>query len=102
MFVSANLSEGIPSRLYRSPAEIRLDIISITNRIKETNEMISHHALVTETLCALAKNDPRKWIGALEEAIEVGREAKKQLEQFEKSLDELREELEDVRWILGT
>ena len=101
MFISSNVSEGIPSRLYRSVDEIRREMLDIKKKISETNEMLSVHALFTEMIAKRAREHPEKYVAELEEAVETTREALRELRLLGDTLDELREEMENTRWALG-
>jgi hypothetical protein len=101
MFVEADLYEGIPSRLYRAPGEIREDILSVKEKIKEIDGSLSVHDLLMEFISEWAKEEPGRWIGELEELLAEAKESLKRLEELNQILDGLREELEDSKWIIG-
>lgn len=101
MFISSNVSEGIPSRLYRSVDEIRREMLDIRKKITDTGEMLSVHALFTDMIAERAREYPEKYLEELEEAVETTRGALRELEELNETLDELRSELENTRWALG-
>ena len=47
MYVRERPYEGIPARLYRSIAEIRRDMEIIEEKIRETEEKLSVHSLIS-------------------------------------------------------
>ncbi len=101
MFMTANSYEGIPSRLYRAPQEIRRDIFSVKESIEEINDTLSVHNLLMEFLSEWSKKEPEKWIEELEEILCEAKESLERLGELKSSLDELKEELEDSRWAFG-
>ncbi len=101
MLAVADSYEGIPSRLYRKPSEIRSDIFSVRLRIEEINDTLSVHNLLMEFLSEWSRQEPEKWIGELEELLFEARSSLERLSELKGSLDDLREELEDSRWAFG-
>ena len=100
MYSCANEYEGSPPRLYRSTAEIRRDMLSISEKIKETEEMLSVHNLLIEMIPTWAEKSPEKWIPELEETVAEAEEALENLKILQQALEELAGELEEVRCIL--
>ena len=101
MFVTADSYEGIPSRLYRAPREIREDISSVKEKIEEINDTLSVHNLLMEFLTQWSKEEPERWIDELEELLAFARDSLQRLSELKSSLDALKEELEDSRWVFG-
>ena len=101
MFVHANVYEGMPARLYRSPCEIRRDMTRISKQIKEADEMLSVHNILVEMLSECAKGDPSKWIPELEEIVAEARVSLDNLTRFNSALDELSSELEETLCAVG-
>lgn len=96
-----NTAEGHPARLYRSPAQIHRDMISISARIRENEEMLSVHNLLIEMIPTWAEESPERWIPELEETVAEAKEALENLERLREGLDRLAEELEDVRCMMS-
>ena len=101
MLVSANTYEGRPVRLYRTPIEIRRDIDEISARIREADEMLSVRGILMELLSELAEGDPERWICELFEVVSEAKESLEKMKRLNRSLDELTEELHEVRCVMG-
>lgn len=101
MFVEADLYEGIPSRLYRTPKEITEDIAAVKAGIREIDSALSVHDLLMEFITEWAKEEPKRWIGELEELLSEAKASLKALTELKESLDDLKEELEESRWAFG-
>jgi hypothetical protein len=95
-----NVYEGMPPRLYRHPSEIRSDMLAITGRIKETEEMLSVHNLLLEMLPEWASLSPERWIPELTEIVAEAEEALERLSLLRDGLNDLAAELEDVRCMM--
>lgn len=91
---------GLPPRLYRSPSEIRLDMISISEKIKETEQMLSVHNLLVEMIPLWAEKAPEKWIPELCDTLAEAEEALENLELLRSALEELTVELEEVKCMM--
>ena len=100
MYSCMNVYEGIPPRLYRSPSEIHRDMIKISARIKENEEMLSVHNLLIEMIPSWAEKSPEKWIPELEETVAEAQEALENLKRLQYALEELSRELEEVRCMM--
>ncbi len=101
MFVNANVYEGMPSRLYRSPCEIRRDMTEISKQIKEADEMLSIRNILVEMIYECSVGDPAKWIGELEEIVREARESYETLLRLKSTIDDLSDELEESLCALG-
>ena len=101
MYSHANVYEGMPPRLYRSPEEIRRDMIQISARIKENEEMLSVHNLLIEMIPTWAEQSPEKWIPELEETVAEAQEALDNLKRLQYALEELSHELEEVKCMMS-
>ena len=101
MFVSTNVCEGMPARLYRSPCEIRRDMTRISKQIKEADEMLSVRNILVEMLSECAGHEPEKWIPELEELVEEARAALDMLNGLKSALYELSLEFEESLCIAG-
>ena len=101
MFVSANVYEGTPSRLYRSPCEIRRDMQVISKQIKEADEMLSVRNILVEMIHECSAGEPEKWISELEEIVCEARRSFESLKRLEDAIDDLSEELEESLCALG-
>ena len=95
-----NTSNGMPPRLYRSPSEIHRDMISISARIRENEEMLSVHNLLIEMIPTWAEQSPERWIPELEDPVAEAQEALENLGLLKSALEELQCELEEVRCLL--
>ena len=100
MYSCINPKEGLPPRLYRSPAEIHRDMISISARIRENEEMLSVHNLLIELIPTWAESSPERWIPELEATVDEAREALENLQRLKSALELLALELEEVRCIM--
>ena len=100
MYSCMNTSNGMPPRLYRSPSEIHRDMISISARIRENEEMLSVHNLLIEMIPTWAESSPEKWIPELQETLAEAEDALENLKKLKSALEELASELEDVRCML--
>ena len=100
MYSCLNPIEGQPARLYRSPAEIHRDMLMISARIRENEEMLSVHNLLIEMIPTWAEESPERWIPELEETVAEAKEALENLNKLQYALEELTEELEDVRCMM--
>ena len=100
MYSCMNVYEGMPPRLYRSPAEIRRDMTKISDRIKENEEMLSVHTLLIELIPNWADQSPEKWIPELEETVAEAQEALDNLRRLQYALEELSRELEEVKCLM--
>lgn len=101
MLVSANTYEGRPVRLYRSPIEIRRDIDDISARIREADEMLSVRGILMELLSELAEGDPERWVNELFDLVSEAKSSLDNLRSLNRSLDELTDELYEVRCVMG-
>lgn len=100
MYSCMNTGEGMPPRLYRSPSEIHRDMIRISAKIRENEEMLSVHNLLIEMIPTWAEQSPDKWIPELEATVEEAREALDNLRRLQFALEELARELEEVRCMM--
>ena len=100
MYSCMNSIDGYPARLYRSPAEIHRDMISISARIRENEEMLSVHNLLIEMIPTWAEESPERWIPELEETLAEAKDALENLDRLRTALEALALELEDVRCIM--
>ncbi len=100
MYSCMNPIEGTPPRLYRSPTEIHRDMICISARIRENEEMLSVHNLLIEMIPTWAEQSPEKWIPELEATVAEACEALENLKRLQCALELLTAELEEVRCIM--
>ena len=101
MYSCMNTTEGMPPRLYRNPSEIHRDMISISARIRENEEMLSVHNLLIEMIPTWAEQSPERWIPELEATVAEATEALDNLRRLQSALEELRLELEEVRCMMN-
>ena len=96
MFLYADVYNGTPPRLYRTPNEIRRDITAISQKVKETESMLSVHNLLLEMIPAWAEESPERWIPELSETVAEAEEALENLNLMKDALGELSLELGEV------
>ncbi len=101
MFVSANVYEGMPARLYRSPCEIRRDMTRISKQIKEADEMLSVRNILAEMISECAEGEPSKWLPELEEIVSEARASLENLNRLNTALDSLSSELSETLCAVG-
>lgn len=102
MYSCMNTTEGMPPRLYRTPGEIHRDMVLISSRIRENEEMLSVHNLLLEMIPTWAERSPEKWIPELEDTVAEAREALDNLKRLQYSLELLAAELEEVRCMMNS
>ncbi len=102
MYSCMNSNEGMPPRLYRSPAEIHRDMIRISARIRENEEMLSVHNLLIEMIPTWAEQSPEKWLPELEATVAEALEALDNLKKLQIALETLASELEEVRCMMNS
>ena len=100
MYSCTNLYEGTPPRLYRSPSEIHRDMLKISAKIRENEEMLSVHNLLIEMIPTWAESSPEKWIPELLDTLAEAEDALENLKKLKFALEELTRELEAVRCML--
>lgn len=100
MYTCMDPINGHPPRLYRSPSEIHRDMIRISARIRENEEMLSVHNLLIEMIPTWAEQSPEKWIPELEATVAEARDALDNLSRLQCALEQLSLELEDVRCMM--
>lgn len=100
MYSCTNTYEGSPPRLYRDPSEIHRDMIKISAQIRENEEMLSVHNLLIEMIPSWVDTSPEKWIPELLETVAEAEEALEKLKKLKTALEELADELEEIRCIL--
>ena len=101
MYSCMNPIEGTPARLYRNPVEIHRDIACISAKIRNHEEMLSVHNLLIELIPIWAEQSPEEWIPELEETVAEAMDALENIRKLQYALEQLREELEDVRCIMN-
>ena len=102
MYSCMNSNEGMPPRLYRSPSEIHRDMIRISARIRENEEMLSVHNLLIEMIPTWAEQSPEEWIPELEATVAEALEALDKLKKLQFALETLAKELEEVRCMMNS
>ena len=100
MYTHSNTAEGLPPRLYRTPSEIHRDMICISARIRENEEMLSVHNLLIEMIPTWVDQSPERWIPELEATVAEATDALENLKRLQLALEELRCELEEVRCMM--
>ena len=100
MYTCMNTLEGAPPRLYRSPSEIHRDMVRISARIRENEEMLSVHNLLIEMIPQWAEQSPESWIPELEATVAEATVALVNLRRLQDVLEELKCELKEVRCIM--
>ena len=102
MYSCMNPNEGMPPRLYRTPSEIHRDMIRISARIRENEEMLSVHNLLIEMIPTWAEQSPEKWLPELEATVAEALDALDKLKKLQLGLETLAKELEEVRCIMNS
>ena len=102
MYSCMNPNEGIPARLYRSPAEIHRDMIRISAKIRENEEMLSVHNLLIEMIPTWAEQSPEKWLPELEATVAEALDALDKLKKLQYALETLAKELDEVRCMMNS
>ena len=100
IYIRGSVYEGEADCLYRTPQQIKEDIINIKRRIEATSGMLNIRSIITEMLSEYDPRAPGKWISALEEVVQDARDTLNSLKSLNSDLDLLRRELEDVRWAM--
>lgn len=100
MLICANISEGAPVRLYRSPGEIKRDISLISSQIRGMDEMLSIRNVLAEMLDRYALQDPEQWIPELQRMTDEAAETLERLQRFKQTLDGLHNELEETLCVM--
>ena len=101
MFVSTNVCEGMPARLYRSPFEIRRDVTKISKQIKEADEMLSVRNILVDMIYMCTVGDGDSWISELEELAFQTRKSCEGLSRLTNAINDLSAELEESLCALG-
>lgn len=101
MYSCMNVYEGLPPRLYRSPEQIRRDMMQISARIKENEERLSVHNLLIEMIPTWAEDSPERWIPELDQTVEEAEQTLENLKRLQYALEELSCELEEVKCMLN-
>ncbi len=101
MYRTFDTVNGMPARIYRTPAEIKDDIRKISYAIKETSSMLNIRDLLVNILTSEFADKPERLIPELEEAISEARWALDSLNKLKEELDSLEDELQEVRWLFG-
>ena len=96
MYSLFDMNEGTPPRLYRTPREIRRDILLISDKISETESMLSVHNILIELIPTWAEESPERWIPELCETVAEAEEALDKLKLMKEALEELSLELSEV------
>ncbi len=102
MYSCLNTAEGMAPRLYRTPLEIHRDMLQISAKVREQEEMLSVHNLLIEMIPTWAEQSPERWIPELEATVAEANEALENLARLKLALEELRAELEEVRCMINT
>ena len=97
MLLQRDYTNGLPTRIYRNPAQIKRDIGRISESIKETNEMLNIRSLVTEILNDERLGSPENLIPALLETVNEAEKALTMMRELENELSLLKEELYEVK-----
>ncbi len=96
MFRRADSINGVPVRIYRTPAEIRGDISRIKEKIGETVSMLNIRSILVEILSDSTLGSPEKLIPELEYAISEAGDALRTMKELDTELKSLKLELREV------
>lgn len=86
--------EGV--RMYRSPSKIRSDIQRVRAGIEEIYTMLNVRNLLADMLTDYANERPERWIRALEDIIAEADALLLRAKGLERTLIELKEELDEA------
>ena len=95
MYRSYDRINGIEPRIYRSPAQIREDMLDICARISRANEMMNVRNIISEIVISAEDGEIRRQIDAVSELLLSAEKMLSELSDFENSLDMLSEELRE-------
>jgi hypothetical protein len=98
MYRGYDMDNGLPPRIYRTPREIRRDICAISERVRETSEMLNIRSLLTEIIMNERLDTPEKLLPELEATIEEAKSALREMTLLSEELSMLEEELRETRW----
>ena len=101
MYRSARAEFGVPSRLYRETSEIRADIMNVKRSIRSINDKLNIRNMLLDLIAETEKEDPKRFIPALFEALSEAEEAMEKLSELKEELGDLEDELYEVRCELG-
>ena len=101
MYRTFDTENGIPAKIYRTPAEIKSDIMKISVQIKEKTSMLNIRDMLLNILMSERLDSPEKLIPELEDTITEARQALDSLRNLNEELNSLEEELMEVRWLFG-
>ena len=93
-FQSGSETEGV--RMYRSPSKIRSDIQRVRAGIEEIYTMLNVRNLLADMLTDYASERPERWIRALEDIIAEADALLLRAKGLERTLLELKEELDEA------
>ncbi|MBQ8720435.1 MAG: hypothetical protein IJY65_05320 [Clostridia bacterium] len=93
-FQSGCEEDGV--RMYRSPSRIRSDILRVRRGIDEIYSMLNVRNLLADMLTEYAAERPERWIRALEDIISEADALLIRARTLEKTLRELKEELDEA------
>ncbi len=100
MLIHRSTEEGLPPRLYRHPSEIRVDISAVKARAGEIENMLSVRELLMEFAVRAAEERPEVWIPELAAVVDEAEDALDALYVLKGMLNELSEELEEVKCLM--
>lgn len=100
ILVNSSFYEGMPCRLYRTPEQIRTDIVDVKRKIDRITEMLNSRNVVGEMLDCLAEGSYTDWIPLLKGVVGEAENTLHKLSELNTTLDELNEELEETKCVL--
>ncbi len=100
MYRAFDDENGYPPRFYRSPEEIRQDILGISKRISEVNEELNIRELLSVAVEECCEENIAKRAEALSELLQFSLEALSELSELNDTLETLKEEYVQVTEIL--
>ena len=101
MYRGCDMINGTGPTVFRTPDEIRDDILYIKQKIEETRSALNLRELVTSILADERETDSKRLIGTLSDVVDGAKAALAELRALEEELYELESELKEVRWIMG-
>ena len=96
MYRSFDETNGMPPRIYRSPEQIRNDILEIRSRISEIKENLNIRELISDIIIDDSVDNLLRRADSVRDLLQYATEALSELEELNSELDELKIELAET------
>ena len=96
MYRSFDETNGMPPRIYRSPEQIRNDILEIRSRIGEIKENLNIRELISDIIIDDSVDNLLRRADSVRDLLQYATEALSELEELNSELDELKIELAET------